>query len=73
MDGGWSLVPYAHVRAALIVECNEASDVTACSLEAGIEGLPVELFGLDYSIDSLCDAVVCRLVILCHAYLDIVG
>ena len=66
----WYLVSDTHVRSSVVVEMNESSDYIPCMLQA-IESLPrVDGFGLDYTIGTLCDGIVCRVVIFRHTYLD---
>ena len=64
-----SLVPYAHMWSAIVVEINESADVVPCLMYVGIGGLAIELLCLDYAIDALCYSVVGGFVVLCHAYL----
>ena len=64
------LVADTHVRSAVVVEMNEPSDYIPCMLQA-VESLSrVDGFRLDNTIGTLCDGVVCRVVIFSHAYLD---
>ena len=64
------LVTDAHVRSAVVVEMNESSDYIPCMLQA-VESLSrIDGFRLDYTICTLCDGIVCRVVIFSHAYLD---
>ena len=64
------LVTDAHVRSAVVIEMNESTDYVPCMLQT-IEGLSgIDGFGLDYTIGTFCDGIVCRVVIFSHAYLD---
>lgn len=64
------LVSDAHMWPAVVVEMDESSDYVPCVFQT-VEGLHrVDGFGLDYTIGTLCDGVVRRVIVLGHADLD---
>ena len=65
MRHGWHLVADAHVRTPVVVEVDVAFDDTVGVLE-GTETLPVDAFHLYYTVGSLCDGIVRRVIVLTH-------
>lgn len=73
MGSRWGLHPNAHVRTTVVVEVNK-SGYARVSLANVLEAVfqNVHMLRLYGSIHSFCNGVVSRVVILCHAYADVI-
>ena len=62
----WRFVANAHVRTPAVVELNEAGNEFLCLFKGGQLFPRIDAFCLQYAIDTLCNGIVSRLIVLCH-------
>ena len=62
----WRFVSNAHVRTLTVVELYETGNECPCVFKGGQLFPRIDAFRLQYAIDTLCNGIVRRLIVLCH-------